>query len=157
MVVGLGSSLGDRRRALALAVAALHAQPEAEVLRVSRVYLSPPAGGIARGSFLNAALRLRWAGALPELLARCQSLERRLGRRPAPRWADRALDLDLLWSPGRVVDAPGLRLPHPALAARPFAWAPLLDVWPGARDPRTGQAYGGGLAPAVVGVLQRPD
>lgn len=156
LVVGLGSSLGDRRRALELAVAALHAQPEGEVLRVSRVYLSPPAGGVARCSFLNAALRLRWGGRIEELLRCCQGLERRLGRRPAPRWADRALDIDLLWAPGLVLETPALRLPHPRLAERPFAWAPLLDVWPDARDPRGGERYGGARPPAIVGVLQRP-
>ncbi|MCB9742009.1 MAG: 2-amino-4-hydroxy-6-hydroxymethyldihydropteridine diphosphokinase [Alphaproteobacteria bacterium] len=138
-------------------MAALHAQPEAEVLRVSRVYLSPPAGGIARGSFLNAALRLRWAGALPGCSPAARRLERRLGRRPA-----RALGGSCLGPrPALVARAGGGRarawLPHRRSRRGPFAWAPLLDVWPGARDPRTGQAYGGGLAPAVVGVLQRPD
>ena len=39
-----------------------------------------------------------------------------------------------------VIDAPGLRVPHPHLHERAFALVPLLDVWPDARIPGYGDA-----------------
>ena len=57
-VIGLGSSLGDRRASLELAVRALHATAGVEVDAISRIYASQPLGA-ARGGFLNAAVRVR--------------------------------------------------------------------------------------------------
>lgn len=156
-VIGLGASLGDRRRNLALAVAGLAATPGLQLVAASRVWGSPPAGGVARGAFLNAAIAVDWAGTPQALLERTRALERRLGRRPGPRWADRPLDLDLLWAEALVVDSPSLVLPHPRLYERNFALVPLLEVQVDAIDPQTGAllcalpaASTRGLCPAGV-------
>jgi 2-amino-4-hydroxy-6-hydroxymethyldihydropteridine diphosphokinase len=44
-------------------------------------------------------------------------------------------------SPGLVLNEPDLTLPHPELLRRAFALGPLLDVAPGAREPRSGRRY----------------
>jgi 2-amino-4-hydroxy-6-hydroxymethyldihydropteridine diphosphokinase len=49
------------------------------------------------------------------------------------------LDLDLLFHGESVVAQPGLTLPHPRLAERSFVLAPLAEVAPGWRDPRSGR------------------
>jgi 2-amino-4-hydroxy-6-hydroxymethyldihydropteridine diphosphokinase len=51
----------------------------------------------------------------------------------------RVLDLDLLLYGDRVLDLPGLRVPHPALAERRFVLGPLSRLAPGLRDPRSGR------------------
>jgi len=157
-VIGLGSSLGDRRRLLSLGARALDAAALIEVTRVSRLYWSPPAGGVAAGGFLNAAVAVT-ARCTPEaLLARCLAVEQLLGRRRGRRWADRTLDLDVLWIEGLVLESPTLTVPHPRLTERAFALTPLLEVAPDAVDPRTGARFvpagaaGGPLA--AVGVLK---
>lgn len=105
---------------------------------MSRWYKSPPLrGGAARNWFLNGVALYRVTLPLPELLRRCQALEEAAGRRRARHWGDRPLDLDLIHAEGVVSDAPGLRLPHPAIASRPFVLFPLREVWPDAVDPRT--------------------
>jgi 2-amino-4-hydroxy-6-hydroxymethyldihydropteridine diphosphokinase len=89
---------------------------------------------------VNAAVELvTRLGPLP-LLARLQELERRAGR-PAcrARLAPRVLDLDLLLYGDLVLDHPRLRLPHPEFASRRFVLAPLCQLVPGLRDPRTGR------------------
>ncbi len=140
-VVGLGASLGDRAATLEAAVRLLDVWPGVRVLRASRVYWSAPAGGVAGAAFLNAAVRVETTLA-PEALAEAlRAIERRLGRRPARRWADRALDLDLLWISGRSVQTPALTVPHARLRERAFALIPLVEVAPEARDPRTGARY----------------
>ncbi len=154
--VGLGASLGDRRGTLALAVRALGATPGVEVVAVSRLYRTPPAGGVARGWFLNAVALVRTTLEPEVLLARCRAIEIRLGRRPAPRWADRVLDLDLLLHGDLVRGGPDPVLPHPRMADRPFVIVPLLEVAPGARDPSTGRPFAvpaEGVRPVPVGVL----
>lgn len=136
-VIGLGASLGDRRRALRLGIAALAATPGLRVVALSRLWRSPPMGGVARGAFLNAAVSVAWSGEPTALLERTRAIERQLGRRAGPRWGDRPLDLDLLWAGDLVLDTPSLVLPHPGLFQRNFALVPLLEVAEKAWDPRT--------------------
>ena len=138
-VVALGASLGDRGAQLALALRLLELSPGLRVLRASRLYRTPPWGGVARNWFLNGAVLLSSALEPVALLRVCQGIERRLGRSPGRRWGDRAVDLDLVWVEGAVVESPELRLPHPGLAARSFVVRPLADVLPDARDPHSGR------------------
>jgi 2-amino-4-hydroxy-6-hydroxymethyldihydropteridine diphosphokinase len=159
-VVGLGASLGDRAASLHTACALLAAWPGLDMQAGSRIYASPPAGGVAGGDFLNAAVRVGWCGGLDALHAVLRDVERRLGRRHTRRWADRVLDLDLLWVEGLSSSSPTLTVPHPRLVERTFALRPLLDVFPHAIDPASGLRYDrlpAARAPLPsVGVLARP-
>lgn len=130
IVVGLGSSLGDRLGTIRLAVARLARTPGVTVLRRSRAWENPPAGGVALRPFVNAAVLVSWEGDAPALLARANAIEEVLGRREGhARWADRAIDLDLL-AADQIVDDPALRVPHPRLLERPFALVPAAEVAP---------------------------
>lgn len=155
--LALGSSLGDSATSLRLVVHALDATPGLRVVHASRVYATPPAGGVARGTFLNAALRCRTTLAPLDLLAVCKGLEVKLGRRPVRRWGDRVLDVDILLYDRAVIELSGLRIPHPRLAERDFLLAALADAWPDAPNPWTGASWASALparrAWPVVGVL----
>jgi len=140
IAIGLGCSLGDRRATLEKAVRALHAHPHLRYLRGSRWYCSPPMrGGTAKNAFLNGVALFESELSLIELLEVTQRLEGKAGRRRAKHWGDRPLDLDLLLADQPVSTAP--KVPHPAIALRPFVLWPLLEVWPDARHPATGQYY----------------
>ncbi|KYF60421.1 folic acid synthesis protein [Sorangium cellulosum] len=143
IVIGLGSSVGDRLATIRAAIAALDADPDLEVVRESPRYESPPAGGPPQGDYVNAAVLVATSLPAREILERTLAVERSLGRiRPdAVRWGPRTIDLDLLWIEGEAVAAPDLEVPHPRLCERVFALRPLLDVAPDARDPRTALAY----------------
>ena len=140
-VLGLGANLGDRLANLRNAVAAIEAEGM-EVLRKSRVYETPPAGGPPQPDYLNAAVAVAVPYDLEAALERCLAIERRFGRiRPDPiRNGPRPLDIDLLWSEGCPTSRGALEVPHPRLHLRPFALRPLLDVMPEARDP-SGRLY----------------
>lgn len=152
--IALGSSLGRSRVTFRLAVAALAATPGVDDLRPSRIFLTPPAGGVARRPFLNACVRVSTTLSAADLLARCRVIEIRLGRRPTRRWADRVLDLDLLLFGDAHIETPTLTVPHPRMHDRPFQLLPLLDCWP--EVPGPWRAFASGMAPLpVVGVLPR--
>jgi len=72
------------------------------------------------------------------LLWNLQLIESRLGRPRARRNGPRTIDLDLLFYGDDVVERPGLTLPHPRYAERPFVLVPLVEVAPALVDPRTG-------------------
>jgi 2-amino-4-hydroxy-6-hydroxymethyldihydropteridine diphosphokinase len=143
IVVGFGANLGDRLGTMRAALREL--AHEADVLTSSRVYESPPFGGMDQPPYLNAAALVRVQAALPDgalvLLDALLGIEARLGRIRRERWGPRTLDLDILWIDGVRIDTPRLVVPHPYLRERAFAMAPLLDLVPVARDPLTGEAY----------------
>src|SRR5580704_1107967 len=94
IVVGFGANLGDRLRTMRAALREL--SREAEVLRTSRVYESPPFGGMDQPPYLNAAALVRVQAALPDgafvLLDTLLAIEARLGRVRRERWGPRTLD-----------------------------------------------------------------
>jgi 2-amino-4-hydroxy-6-hydroxymethyldihydropteridine diphosphokinase len=137
-VIGLGANLGDRLSTLQAAVLALSAP--GNILDVSGLYECAPVGP-PQPDFLNAAVLLDSALLPGELLAQLLAVERAHGRERRERWGARTLDLDLLFSPGLLLDEPHLTLPHPELTRRAFALTPLVDLVPEARDPHSGTLY----------------
>lgn len=137
-VIGLGANLGDRLAALRSASCALG--DLGRVLRLSHLY-ETAAIGPPQPDYLNAAALLESTLAPERLMEGLLDIERAHGRQRRERWGPRTLDLDLLHSPGLVVDQPGLTLPHPELERRAFALRPLLDVAPEARDARSAVPY----------------
>jgi 2-amino-4-hydroxy-6-hydroxymethyldihydropteridine diphosphokinase len=53
-----------------------------------------------------------------------------LGRVPTYLWGPRAIDFDIILYGERVVDLPGLRIPHPRYREREFVMAPLREIAP---------------------------
>lgn len=145
--IGLGSNVGDRRAHLARAVRRLGSA--GEVVAVSSLYETAPVGGPAQGPFLNAVMVVDTGLGPRALLDVCLQVELEAGRKRLVRWGPRTLDLDLLLYGAGTVDEPGLHVPHPRLAERRFALAPLVEAWPGAALP-DGTAVAGLLA-AVAG------
>lgn len=141
-VVAFGSNLArpaEQLRRAAVEVAAL-----ARSVCWSSVYRTVPVGGPAgQPDYLNAVAVLtpREAFAEPHaLLEALLAIEREHGRRRGARWGPRTLDLDLVDFGGRIVDEPGLALPHPRMMGRAFVLAPLCELLPEWRHPRTGEA-----------------
>jgi 2-amino-4-hydroxy-6-hydroxymethyldihydropteridine diphosphokinase len=86
-------------------------------------------------------------GVLQALLA----IESALGRERSAKNAPRTLDLDLIAYGQRVIDIPGLVLPHPRAHDRRFVMGPLAEIWPGWRHPVLGRTAADLAAAASVG------
>lgn len=143
LIIGLGSSSTDALEQLRRARARLRAHPAFRLLACSPIYesdalLPPGAPESWQGRYLNAACRLELTGELSalEIVRALKAVERDLGRREAPRWAPRLIDLDLLAWGGPAVSSAEVTVPHPGLAERPFACLPALDcAGPGRAKP----------------------
>jgi 2-amino-4-hydroxy-6-hydroxymethyldihydropteridine diphosphokinase len=126
--LGLGSNLGDRRRALGAAVAALAARG-VEPLRLSPLYDCDYVGPAApQPPYLNAVLEARTRLSPLQLLDVTQAVERDAGRAPDTHDLPRPLDIDVLFYDDETVQHPRLVIPHPRLAARRFVLQPLRDL-----------------------------
>jgi len=130
--VGLGSNLGDREASLRAAVDLLEANPEIQIVAVSRFRETDPVGLVNQPRFLNGAVAIDTELAAPDLLDRLLTIERDLGRERGvgPRWGPRTIDLDLLLYGDETFQRPGLTVPHPRLHERRFALEPLADLDP---------------------------
>ena len=152
IVLGLGANLGDRAQTIERVIDAIGRWPDVTLVGRSLLYITPPAGGPPQPDYFNGAALILTSNDVRWVLERALDLEREFGRiRPdAVRWGPRTIDIDVLWVEGEIIDEPGLVVPHPRLGQRVFALRPLLDVAPGARDPRTGEAYASFLAAREV-------
>jgi 2-amino-4-hydroxy-6-hydroxymethyldihydropteridine diphosphokinase len=137
-VVGFGSNLGDRLATLRNARRELEAVARVEA--TSRIYATAPVGP-PQPDYLNAAALVAYEGSPGKLMDALLAIEARLGRVRAERFGPRTIDLDLLWIEGLRVESPQLVVPHPRLAERTFALAPMLELVPDATEPGTGIRY----------------
>ena len=136
--VALGSNLGHRRAHLDFAAAQL--QPLLHGLRVSRYHETIPVGAAEpQPLFLNAAAVGDTALTARELLDAVLAIEQARGRERPYANAPRSLDLDLILFGDRVIDEPGLIVPHPRFRERRFVLDPLAEIAPELVDPVTGR------------------
>lgn len=125
----LGANLGDRAASLRRAVAGLRRLEGCSALEASRLYETAPVGPSDQ-PYLNQAVALTTDRTAMGLLIEAKRLEALAGRRPGIRWGARALDVDLVALGRERVRTPWLTVPHPAMAERAFAAAPLSEVAP---------------------------
>ena len=144
VLLALGSNLGDRLANLRAAIAGL--APIVAVDAASPVYETAPMYDTDQGRYLNMAVRGRTVLAPRALLDALKALERRVGRVRSRRYGPRSIDLDIVFYADRIVDEPGLEIPHPRMAERAFVLAPAADIAADWRHPRTGLTVAAHLA-----------
>jgi 2-amino-4-hydroxy-6-hydroxymethyldihydropteridine diphosphokinase len=136
--VSIGTNLGDRAAHLDFAIRALDATADTRVVALSPIFETDPVGPPPQGAYLNAVARLETALVPRLLLDALLAIERSAGRERSVRNAARTLDLDLLLYGDRLIDEPGLVVPHARLAERAFILEPLAALAPSLVHPRLG-------------------
>ena len=139
VTIALGSNLGHRLENLQGAVDALFDAPGLDLVAVSPVYLTAPAGGPQQPDYLNAVLIAATTLPAHAVLERCHGVEEVFGRVRHEVWGPRTLDLDIIVYGDVVSDDPELILPHPRAHERAFVLAPWHDIDPDAEIPGWGQ------------------
>jgi 2-amino-4-hydroxy-6-hydroxymethyldihydropteridine diphosphokinase len=125
--LGLGTNLGSRSRNLSAARRRLR-QKGARILRQSRVIETAPWGVGDQPRYLNQVIEVDWAGTATRLLRVAKQVEREGGRKPAPRWGPRAIDVDILLFGDRRIRTSDLVVPHPRISERKFVVDGLREL-----------------------------
>jgi dihydropteroate synthase len=133
VAIGLGSNLGNRRKHLDGAVAAL--ADVGAVIAVSSYYETAPIGGPGQADYLNGVALVETDLDPGRVLEFLLDVEHVHGRQRRERNGPRTLDLDLLLYGDRVINEPDLTVPHPRMTERRFVLEPLVEVWPDATLP----------------------
>ena len=142
-VVALGSNMGDREQTLFEAVADIRATEGFRVIAESRVYdtvaLTEQGPDPSQPGYLNKVVLIESAWSPERTLHALHSIEHAHGRvRPAERFADRTLDLDLITYGDASISSDDIVLPHPRAHERRFVLEPWLEIEPEAELPGKG-------------------
>lgn len=150
ILIGLGSNVegpwGSPEQTVRTAIARLDGT-KTKLIKASRLLSSKPVGPIEQDDYINAAAIIETSLEPEQLMRHLHDLELEAERRRTVRWGPRTLDIDLLDYDGRIgeddSDADGrlkpLILPHPAIADRGFVLAPVNEIAPDWRHPRSGK------------------
>src|SRR5882672_5012389 len=108
-------------------------------LGVSPAYRNP-AFGFEGADFINLVVGFDTDQPLRDVVHKLHAIEERCGRpRQAPKWAPRAMDLDILLYGDELIDEPGLRVPRADLLTKAYMLRPAADLAPGLRHPTAGR------------------
>jgi 2-amino-4-hydroxy-6-hydroxymethyldihydropteridine diphosphokinase len=137
--IGLGSNLAGPREQVERGLDALGRLPQSALRQRSRLYRSAPWGIHDQPEFVNAVAAVETGLPPDALMNALLEIERESGRkRNGDRWGPRILDLDLLLYAERLIDQPGLHVPHPHLHERAFVLLPLAEIAPALQIPGRG-------------------
>ena len=138
--VALGSNLEEPEAQVERGFDELAALPQTRLVARSKLYRTSPVGYADQPDFVNACAVVETGLAPRALLEELLAVEQKHGRvRTIPN-GPRTLDLDIVLYGDRVVEEPGLRIPHPRAHERAFVLVPLVDAWPDAVIPGHGSA-----------------
>jgi 2-amino-4-hydroxy-6-hydroxymethyldihydropteridine diphosphokinase len=137
--IGVGANLEDPIASVRGALAELGRLPATRLDRSSSLYRTAPVGYLDQPDFINAVARIETTLDPQGLLAALLRTESRHGRVRSVRNAPRTLDLDLLLYGEKVIDEPGLSIPHPRMHERAFVLVPLAEIAPDAVIPGHGR------------------
>jgi 2-amino-4-hydroxy-6-hydroxymethyldihydropteridine diphosphokinase len=99
--------------------------------------------GFDGDDFVNGVVGFTTDLPLRSVIERLHAVEALCGRpRNAPRWAPRAMDLDVLLYDNVVCAEPTMTLPRPDLLKRPYMLGPLAEIAPEVVHPTAGLTIG---------------
>jgi len=137
--VALGANLNDPVAQVQAGAAALDQLPDTRRIACSSLYRTAPVGRTDQPDFINAVCEIETALPAHELMRALLAIERAHDRVRDIAGGPRTLDLDLLLYGDRVLDEPGLSVPHPRLHQRAFVLYPLQEIAPGLVIPGRGR------------------
>ena len=137
--IALGTNIGKRDQHLHQAISFLKEEQNIKLVMTSSVYETDPVGYTDQDPFFNMVIKVETTLLPLELLAICQKIEQKLGRRREIRWGPRTIDLDILLYNQENIETENLIVPHPRMTERAFVLIPLLEISPDINFPDTAQ------------------
>jgi len=131
--LSLGSNLGDRCGHLRTAIDRI---AEVAVLKSqSSFYETEPVDIPDQPWFVNCVIAVESSASPQAFLETLLTIERGMGRIRLRDKGPRLIDIDIVLFGACVVEESGLKIPHPAMAARRFVLEPLAEIAPDAWHP----------------------
>ena len=129
--IALGSNIDNPEAQVRRAFEEIAELPGTRLVARSRLHRTKPVGFADQPDFVNAMVLVDTALEPRALLDALLQIEKMHGRvRTIPN-GPRSLDLDIILYGDRLIDEPGLTVPHPRAKDREFVMVPLREVWPG--------------------------
>lgn len=145
VALGLGSNLVNPLENLRKALTEIKKNKFFDVISVSSIYESnaqlPDSAPVDWSkSYLNAVVLCRFSSNVKthvgneflaeNILKEIKEIEEKMGRNRSERWAPRLIDIDILFWNHENYGSKKVNIPHLSLYERPFAFLPLMEVWP---------------------------
>lgn len=140
--LGLGTNLGCKEENLRQAIYTLE-QQIGLLLKCSSFVETLPWGFQSSHSFLNAAVSMNTRLSPEDVLTVTKDIEISMGRlhKSVPnKYADRIIDIDILFYDDLVMNTSELTIPHPLLTRRSFVLKPLDEIAPNLVHPINGKS-----------------
>ncbi len=139
--LGLGSNLGDKAGNLFFATEEI-ARKIGDIRAKSNTIETDSWGFVSKNRFINMVVCVETDLSPEELLRICQEIEFASGRIEkscCAIYADRILDIDILYYDNEIIQTELLIVPHPSIAKRNFVLIPMCEIAPDFTDPVSGK------------------
>jgi 2-amino-4-hydroxy-6-hydroxymethyldihydropteridine diphosphokinase len=130
----LGSNIGDRISNIQIAVSKI-STIVGEVVRASSIYLTEPWGHKEQAAFYNQVVEIKTELDAFETLNKLLAIEESMGRVRKKKWAERIIDIDILYYDDLIISKENLSIPHPGIPDRRFVLIPLCELIPDSIHP----------------------
>ncbi len=123
-----GSNSGDCKANLASAAVSI-SETAGRIIQKSKIYKSEAWGYKSRNAFFNQCLELESDLSANEILEKLLEIETRMGRiRSSGGYADRLIDIDILFYGDDAIQSEKIIIPHPRLQLRKFALVTMNEI-----------------------------
>ena len=125
----LGSNMGNREEFLNKAIELIGKQV-GFIKKKSSLYNTAAWGKNDQNDFLNQVVFIETNSTAQKLLSTILKIEQTLGRKRNEKWAERTIDIDILYFNREILNSKTLTVPHPLIQDRRFALLPLSEIAP---------------------------
>ncbi len=123
----IGTNIGQREENLSIAQD-LIVKNDCDIKDKSSLYESAAWGIEDQNNFLNQVIKIETHLGPWELLETLLKIEEEMGRVRTQKWAERIIDIDILYYDELVAHAFDLVIPHPGIPDRRFTLVPLVEI-----------------------------
>ena len=125
-LIMLGSNMQDPIQQLDLAI--LKMQTLGKIVATSSLYKTAAWGNTNQNDFINQALILECNLPAEELMRALLDVELSMGRQRISKWAERSIDIDIIFYDNIIMNTDVLHVPHPHMQNRKFVLEPCAEI-----------------------------
>lgn len=127
--LGLGTNVAPKEAYLSEVKTAIE-EEVGPIVRASSLYETAAWGKTDQSDFMNQVIEIRSQLPAIVLLDTVLAIEKKMGRVRVEKWAERIIDIDLLFYGQEMIQEARLVVPHPFISVRNFVLAPMVEIAP---------------------------